>query len=385
MELNLRHLRVFLAVVDHASITRAAELCFVSQPAVTQAIAKIERKLGFALFHRSPQGLFVNATGQILAGRVRRAFHLLDGAMQDLAPRLRLTATTAQLRGLIAVRDTENFTLAARELGIAQPTVHRAVGELEKEAGRRLLDRTAYGMIANRYGEALADAARLAFAELAQADMELAEAGGREGGRITIGAMPLSRSYLLPSAIASFRKTRPHLAIRVLDGPYADLLTGLRRGDIDFLIGALRDPPPIGDVVQQALFSDSLAIISRPDHPILKRHPIRLEDLAACPWVVGPRGIPARNIFDRLFEPLGEGGPKSIVESGSLMLMRQVLLASDHLGFISRLQAAAETRHGLVAEVPFAMPDTSRPIGITTRRSWMPTAAQKAFLDLLGA
>jgi DNA-binding transcriptional LysR family regulator len=372
-------------VVEQASITRAAELCFLSQPAVTQAIAKLERKLGLALFQRSAQGLFVSTAGELLAGRVRRAFDLLDRAMQDLAPRLKLTATTAQLRALAAVRDAENFTLAARELGIAQPTVHRAVGELEKEAGRPLLDRTAYGMIANRYGEALADAARLAFAELVQADMELAEAGGRESGRITIGALPLSRSHLLPAAIAAFRQTRPHLAIRVLDGPYADLLTGLRRGDIDFLIGALREPAPIGDVVQQALFSDSLVIIARPGHPILKQHPVRLEDLAACPWVVGPRGIPARNIFDRLFEPLGEGGPKSIVESGSLMLMRQVLLASDHLGFISRLQAAAETRHGLVVEVPFAMPDTSRPIGITTRRDWLPTAAQKAFLDLLGA
>lgn len=385
MERNLRHLRVFLAVVDNASVTRAAELCHVSQPAVTQAIGKLERASGTPLFQRSPQGLFVNAKGQILAQRLRRAFALLDRAMADLPPRLKLTATTSQLEALIAVRETENFTLAARKLGIAQPTVHRAVGQLEKEAGRRLLERTAYGMIANRSCELLADAARLAFAELAQAEMDLAEAVGREVGRIVIGAMPLSRSHLLPRAIAAFRQSRPTLAIQVLDGPYADLLAGLRRGEIDFMIGALRDPPPIGDVVQQALFTDSLVLVARPGHPILARRGIGPRDLAAFPWVVAPGGTPTRGHFDRLFAPLGEMRPISIVESGSLILMRQLLAVSDHLGCISKLQIDAEIAHGLLAPVPFAFEGTERPIGVTTRTDWMPTAAQRAFLELIGA
>jgi DNA-binding transcriptional LysR family regulator len=46
MRTNLRHLRVFLAVAEHGSITRAAELGLVSQPAVTQAIAKLATATG---------------------------------------------------------------------------------------------------------------------------------------------------------------------------------------------------------------------------------------------------------------------------------------------------------------------------------------------------
>jgi LysR family transcriptional regulator of gallate degradation len=129
---NLRHLRVFLAVVDTGSVTRAADACHVSQPAVTQALNKIERTAGVSLFTRTPHGMFVNKTGERLATRVRRAFNYLDPALTELAPRLRITATTAQLQALIAVREAENFTLAARRMGIAQPTVHRAVTQLEQ-------------------------------------------------------------------------------------------------------------------------------------------------------------------------------------------------------------------------------------------------------------
>jgi DNA-binding transcriptional LysR family regulator len=382
MAYNLRHLRIFLAVATHGSITRAAVQHHLSQPAVTQAIAKLERVTGTSLFQRTPRGLFVNDRGLLLQRRVERAFAHLDPALVAVAPRLRLTASASQLQALIAVRDTESFTLAAGRLKIAQPTVHRAVTQLVREATRPLFERISSGFVATRAGQSLADAARLAFAELAQAEMELAEAIGREVGRIVIGAMPLSRSYVLPKVIARFREQRPWLLIRVLEGPYADLLGGLRRGEIDLLIGALREPLPIEDVEQTLLFEDSLALVARPGHP-LAGQPVALEGLASFPWVVSGPETPARAHFERLMASMGEGTPRSVVESSSLILMRELLVESDHLGCISRLQAEPEIKHGLLVRLDFPLPGTSRRIGITTRRGWEPTRAQSEFLTLL--
>ncbi|MDO8360156.1 MAG: LysR family transcriptional regulator [Devosia sp.] len=381
MRPNLRHLRAFLAVADHGSVTRAAELCHVSQPAVTQAVGKLERQYGASLFQRTPQGLFATSAGQTLAARVRRAFQLLDPALTELAPRLRITASSAQLCALIAMRESENFTLAARRMGLAQPTVHRAITQLEQEAARSLFERTSYGMVATRPAQALAHAAQLAFAELDQADADLAELLGREVGRIVVGAMPLSRSYILPRTIARFRERRPTLPIKALEGPYDDLVAGLRRGEIDVLVGALRDPPPIGDVVQQPLFEDELVVVARPDHPLLSARKPMLADLAGYPWVVAIAGTPTRNHFDRLFAPLGSGGPRSLVETGSMILMRELLRISDHLGFISRLQIEADLGLGAIVRVPFETSDTFRPIGLTMRAGWLPTRAQQGFLD----
>lgn len=379
MKASLRHLRVFLAVAEEGSVTRAAEIGRVSQPAVTQAVAKLERAANAALFLRTTQGFFPTEVGAALVERVRRALGLLDPALDAVAPRLRLTATVSQLEALIAMRETENFTLAARRLGIAQPTVHRAITALEREAGRTLFERTARGMLATRPAQALALAARLAFAELAQAEADLAELTGREVGRIVVGAMPLSRSTVLPAAIARFRRVRPTLPILVHDGPYDDLLAGLRRGEIDLLIGALRDPAPIGDVEQRALFRDGLVLVAGRGHPLAALGAVTATELAAFPWVVARAGTPTRACFDRLFD--GGAAPRSIVESGSVILMRELLAASDHLGCISRLQAEAEG--AAMTILPFDMPGTSRPIGLTLRAGWLPTRAQSDFVAML--
>jgi DNA-binding transcriptional LysR family regulator len=379
MKPNLRHLRVFQGVTRTGSITRTAEIARVSQSAVTQIVAKLEAETAQPLFLRRPQGLFPTEAGTTLSRRIDRALSFLDPALAALEPRLTLTATYAQIQALIALTEAENFTLAARRLGLAQPTIHRAITVLEEEAGRPLFERTAHGVLPVRATLALAEAAQLAFAELDQAESDLADLIGREVGRIVIGAMPLSRSHLLPRAIARFRTRRPTLAVRALDGPYDDMMAGLRRGEVDFLIGALRDPAPIGDVEQLRLFDDTLVMVARPDHPLCRKQKIDLADLTRFPMVVSAIGAPARLAFDRVFAAIG-GPSASLLETGSMILMRELLRISDHIGCISRLQVAAELALGALVMLPVEMHETTRPIGLTLRRDWLPTRAQAEFL-----
>ena len=383
MKLNLRHLRVFLTVAEQKSITRAAGVSGMSQPALTQAIAKLEKGFGLALFQRTSQGLYLSKPGESLFARIRRALDILDPVFYEVSPRLILTATTTQLYALIAMRENENYTLAAKQLGIAQPTVHRTITQMENEAGQKLFERTVHGMIATKAAQAMAQAARLAFAEFDQAEADLQEFLGKEGGKVVIGAMPLSGSRVLPLAIVAFQKLRPKVPLKILDGPYSDLLAGLRHGEIDFLLGALRNPLPIGDVEQRRLFSDSLAILARKDHPILKGGKISLEQLARYPWITAPEGTPTRQLFNRAFAPLGKAFEASVIESGSLILSRELLLISDHLSCISRQQAEIETRNHDLTVVNFPMENTDRPIGLTFRKDWLPTKAQQEFIHAL--
>lgn len=382
---NLRHFRVFLSVAQLHSPTRAADLCRVSQPAVTQAIGKLEREIGALLFDRTPNGLFLTDRGEVFASRIARAMGRLDQAMRDVSPRLELTATVAQLQALIATVETQNFSLAARRLGLAQPTVHRAVTTLEREAQRRLFDRTSFGVVATRACRHLAQAARLAFSEFRQAEADLAEFEGHEVGRIVIGALPLSRSVLLPEAIARFRADRPRQPLTILDGPYPEMLSGVRRGDIDMVIGALRDPAPADDVIQENLFSDRLSILARPGHPLAGASPLPLHALVGQSWAVPGAGTPSRAQFDQVFDAAGMAAPASIVECGSILLMRELLGQSDLLGCISSRQAEAEIRNGLLVKIPTDIHWPKRRIGLTYRADWVPTRAQTLLRDHIRA
>ena len=379
---NLRHLRVFLAVASGGSVTGAAAACRVSQPAVTQALAKLETLAEVPLFNRRPQGLFPTEAGRLLAARVARALALLDTATTEIAPRLSLTATRAQLVALIATVESQNFSLAARRLGVAQPTVHRAVTLLEHEAGRDLFQRSAQGVMPSRACTALARAARLAFVEMDQAAAELAELSGRDGGVVVIGAMPLSRSFVLPQALLRFRAARPQVPVRVLEGSYDELLTGLRRGEIDFLIGALRFPAPIDDIVQERLFDDSLVLIAGQGHPLLHRR-FDLADLLDYPWLAHRKDTPSRQQFDAMFTDHGLPPPLGITETGSVLLMREMVQDARHLGCISQAQARGEVARGLVQALAFVVPGPTRPIGLTQRAGWHPTPAQMALVQAI--
>ncbi|QHQ34779.1 LysR family transcriptional regulator [Algicella marina] len=380
---NLRHLRVFLVVADTGSVSEAAARNLVTQPAVSQSIAKLERLATASLFERRAHGLYLTPAGNVLRARVVRALALLDKALIDIAPRLPATTTRTQLETLIAACAAGNFTLAARHLGRAQPTVHRAVSQLERAAGRALFRRSASGILPGRAALALAQAAQLAFAELAQADAEIGDMTGREVGRITVAATPLSRSHVLPRALSAFRNEGRRLPITVLDGSYEQLLGGVRTGEIDFLVGALRSPVPIDDIVQERLFDDRLVIFCGNGHPLLSAAAVTLAEMTDYPWLVPQLGTPTREQFEAVFHGAALCLPETLVETGSVNLMREMVQDGRHLACISRLQARPEIERDVVKVLPVALADAARPIGITCRRAWRPTPAQARLLDLI--
>ena len=70
--MDLRRLRLFLAVVDEGGFTRAADAMFVSQPSVSQAMRELEEELGTPLFHRVGRGVVLTSAGEALVGPARQ-------------------------------------------------------------------------------------------------------------------------------------------------------------------------------------------------------------------------------------------------------------------------------------------------------------------------
>ena len=392
--LNIRHLRVFLGVVESRSISKASDKAFLSQPAITQAIAKLENNLQTTLFERRSDGMYATESGNAFAFRVGRALDILlngiRGAVRIGGGRGRVrpsqllqSLTTTQLRSLIAVSEAHNFSIASRNLGVSQSSLHRAARELESLLEIVLFEKTSIGISASKAARFLARETRLAFAEIAQGWEEINSLHSREIGRIVIGSMPLARTSLLPMAIIEFTSQHPDFNFSIVDGPYDDLLYHLRHGEIDLLIGALRFPMPSNDVVQEELFSSQSAIVARHDHPLCSSEHITLEVLAASSWVVPRSGAPTRAVFEAIFVDAGMAVPERLIEASSMILIRSLLQGSDRLALISEYQMQLELDTGTLATVAYDLSYSIRPIGITTRKSWEPTNKQLSFINIL--
>lgn len=383
-DLNLRHVRAVPLIVRHGNMSAAAAAVSLSQPALTQGLAKLERQLGVPLFERHSDGMKATPQGEAFARRADTAFtHLAAspraGGRGFARPDSLMTAT--QLRAFLALADAGSFAEAARLAAWSQPAIHRAVRDLEQIGGLPLAERRGRGVVLTSDGRRLARAVRLMRSELAAAFEDLSP-DASERGRLVIGAMPLCRARLLPAAIAALNRSAPRATVDIVDGSWRELVELLRDGRIDMMIGALREDPTPLDIVQEPLLVDRLAVVARAGHPLSGTAP-GLDALAAFPWIVGRVDTPLRAHWQTLFD--GKDAPHAPVECGSAMMIRGILVDSDCLTLMSPDQVAIEVETGLLTLIELPVAGIDRTIGIATRVGWQPTFLQRSLVAILRA
>ncbi|WP_372884064.1 LysR family transcriptional regulator [Shimia sp.] len=393
---HIRYLYVVSEVYRHRRIGAAAEAAHMSQPAATQALARVETILGAPLFERQPKGMVPTEPGLVFERRLARILeHLRRGdglARKKMArgsdERLRNPfhrfCSPAQLRALTAIAKAGSFNQAARELGVSQPGLHRAVRELASLSGLTLFDQTRGGVVLTPAAEAFVYHVRLAASEFQQAVYEINEFLGQDTTCINVGSLPLSRSSILPEAIDRLMgEVGPGVQVNCVDARYHTLIHDLRFGDIDFLIGALRFPKPASDVEQEELFMDDLAVVASPDHPLAAKPGLTFEDTLAYPWVAPPQSAPTGTyLFETLRQLDLPGSPVRIVSS-SLVLLRGLLARGNYVSIASKRQIETEEALGQVMQLPIELPSSGRAIGLTFRSGWVPTPIQQRFLEII--
>jgi DNA-binding transcriptional LysR family regulator len=369
---NIRHFAALAATVRHGSVTRASRSVNLTQPAMTQAIARLEAELGCALFERGAGGMVPTLPALLLAPRAEAAIAQIG------SPRV----TGTQVRAFLALVRGGSYAVAAEATGLAPASLHRAVADLSLALGQRLVDRRGRQVILTPAGQRRARGFGLAMAELRAGLAEVAAWQGRTAGRIVVGAMPLSRAYWLPAAILRFSAKCPDVEIAVVEGSYAELAGPLRDGEIDLMLGALREPSVVDDLRQEPVFVDRPQVIARAGHPLVRLGQPSGADLAAHDWILPSRDTPLRRYWEAMLVQAGAVPPSVRVECGSVLTVRQLLLGSDALTLLSPDQLAVELSAGVLVALPTPVP-VQRMIGVTTRNDWRPTAPQAEFVNFL--
>ena len=193
-----------------------------------------------------------------------------------------------QLRYVMAVARTKNFSRAAEQCHVSQPSLSQQIQKLEEELGGRLFDRLKR--------EAKLTAAGEAFVRRAGRILEEADAAKREAhdtrallrGTLAVGVLPTIAPYLLPPAIARFNRRFPGVELVIHEDTTARLLKLALGCDIDFALAST----PLHDARFEVkeLFSEELLLAVPPGHPLATKRGVSSADLETEKLIVMKEG-----------------------------------------------------------------------------------------------
>jgi len=379
---NLMQIRAFVRVAEQGSVSKASRVLYRAQSVVTRAIADLEKRLGIVLFERHANGMRLTDHGRHILPRAQQTLAELAMVPQALghATEPLYLLHTRRLELFIKLCETHHMQTVATAFGLTQPAVSAALKVLENGCGHPLFERTPQGLQPTRTSGEILLYIRRALNELRHIDADIAALRGSLQGKVTVGALPLGRTRILPEAIVRLTAAHPGVRVATLESPFDLLATELRAGDIDFVLGALRPSEYASDLHGEQLLTENLVVLARRDHPLLRRA-IEPSDLGQARWILPRTGAPARQQLDACLAELGVDAPQPIVETGDLAVIRGLLLQSDMIAAVSAHQLEYEIVSGELQRLPLQLRHTNRAIGLIYRTGCLHAPAAEALMQ----
>jgi LysR family transcriptional regulator, hydrogen peroxide-inducible genes activator len=193
-----------------------------------------------------------------------------------------------QLRYVVAVARAGNFSRAAEQCHVSQPSLSQQIQKLEEELGERLFDRMKREAKLTPHGEALLPRALKILEEVDAAKREAADAHKLLRGRVILGVLPTIAPYMLPAVLVDFAKKFPGVEIVIHEDTTAQLLKLANAYEIDFAVASR----PIQDQRMEVkdLFAEELRLALPARHSLTRKRTVRLADLEKEPFILMKEG-----------------------------------------------------------------------------------------------
>ncbi len=285
------------------------------------------------------------------------------------------------LKYLSALMRHQHFGRAAKDLGVTQPAITKAVQRLESEFGTSLFQRTTRGVVPTHAGIALSGRVRQIEAAIETTRREITDLATGSAGHVRIGSGATMAAHMLPQACTKLLAAFPDVTLQVLGDTNDNLFKALRNGELDLVVSALPDRMP-EDLIQERLIDDELVVIARATHPLAHGTCASFKALSGARWALPPHPVLSRQVLDRSFQKHGHPPPCAIIESNSAPMLLETVARFDLITFQPRANVHRALRPQL-REIRLRKIRWPRHIGISYRKNtYLPPAAVKliAFL-----
>jgi LysR family hydrogen peroxide-inducible transcriptional activator len=193
-----------------------------------------------------------------------------------------------QLRYFLAVARTKNFSRAAEQCHVAQPSLSQQIMKLEDELGERLFERTKREVSLTPAGDLLR-----VHAERVLQEVELARDGVREfrglvRGRVVLGVLPTVAPYFLPQRLRAFSSRFPAVEVVVHEDTTDQLAAAVLAKEVDLALVSL--PVERVGLAAEEFFDEKLLVALPARHALAKRPRLTFDDLEREAFILMKEG-----------------------------------------------------------------------------------------------
>jgi len=277
----------------------------------------------------------------------------------------------------LAVFDAGSFSAAARRLRRSQPSISRAVAELESDLGVPLFSRTTRRVTPTEAARALEPEARRAISAIARGRTLARQAGVGEAGTLRIGhtsSVPFHPLFV--RALAAIRRALPDLRLEVFERSSDEQITALLEGDLD--LGWVRPsrPPRRAGLVARRVDVERVHVLLPKRHPLAERTRVRFAEVANERFV-----LPDSSLRSSLGQLVSRLANDHGVEVTVGLYVRQVAaiapLVSAGLGIALVPSSLASLQAPSLGSPILQEPSAELPLWLTRRRSDLRPALAK--------
>lgn len=282
---------------------------------------------------------------------------------------------------LLAAVQCGSMAKAASQLSVSNPVVTKAVADLERAVGARLLDRSQRGVEPTIYGRALLDRALIAFDELRQAVKHIEFLADPTEGELRIGTSIVIGSGLVTAVIDRLSRSHPRIIFHVLAGESAAMLRALQERNVDLVIGRIFAPVAADRIQAEILCEEFDIVAAAAKNPWAKRRKIKLADLMDQPWTLAPPDNQSGLIAAEAFRTNGLDLPRATVITSTIPVRNALLATGRFLTIVPSSLLRFSTNTPPLKRLPIKLKTKRRPIAVITLKSRTLSPVAQLFIN----
>lgn len=285
------------------------------------------------------------------------------------------------LRVFLAVANLQNFSRAAEELHVSQPTISVQIKNLEQELGVKLFQQIGKKIFLTDEGNTLYTYSKKIFHLIDEAEEAIRDYKGLTKGRLVIGASTTPGIYILPQILGQFRKKFPAIETILDISNSHEIEQKILNNELELALcgGEGVDNP---NIEAKTITHDNLVVVVSEDHPFAQSDKVTLTDILNEPFVLREPGSSTRIALENRLQQLGKK-IKISMQFGSLEAIKQAVANNLGISILSQFVVDQEVCAGQLHVLHIPELEIKRDIKVVFHKNKKMSAPTTAFLRLL--